>query len=136
MADRFAGTVRIGGKITHAQKTALLQILEEMRMYDVDELDDFNFQECVCEDFEPLRDYCIAQNIPLTVEWFGHYDQQAYVEYYINGAESVFECNASSEIVITESYLQERQHMFVKDVLDGLGIPDFPALEPEEQPSL
>lgn len=134
MADRFYGTVYIGGRINLLQQRTLEQLLEPLKEFEDQRLEDgWRFQDCVSSDFEPLRDYCISQDIPLAISWDAKWEFGACIEYYIRGEKRQFNCSPEEEIVVTEQYLRARQHMSGKEILDELAIPDFPDLELEEE---
>ena len=134
MADRFSGTISIGGKLTAEQEKTLREHL--VGLVEDDDLEISYFSECAYDGATELVEYCKSQNIPLAIQWDAKWEFGSFIEYWVDGNYKQYDCDVEGNIVVSVAYLQDRVDRSVAAVIDGLEIPEFPALELEEQPSL
>lgn len=134
MADRFHGTVAIGGQITQEQYARCLELLDPCLEFEGELEDDGSaaFSECTEEDFAELVQYCEEQKIALTLQWDAKWDFGSYVEYWIDSKHQQFDTDSSGRIVVSVSDLtaqsSEFPEMTIKHYIDAMDIPEFPEL--------
>jgi len=130
MADRFYGTVSIGGLVTEEQFEQFCKLMEPCIEDEVFEDGTAHFVECTQEDFTDLVAWCESNNIPLCITWSPRYEYGGITQYWINGEYKEFDSNADESIIIPLASLQDvPEQMTIKDFIEGLDIPDFPILE-------
>lgn len=129
MADRFYGTVYLGGKITQEQFNKCEELLEEC-------LDDCiggdgsgAFVECTESDFQEIVEYCKSNSIALSLHWEASGDQGSYVEYWIKGAYKFYVSDPDGSIAVRMSDLKAHPEMTIAEFIAKMEIPDFPVFE-------
>lgn len=134
MADRFYGTVALGGQITQEQYARCLELLDPCLEMD-GELDDdgtASFHECVKEDFADLVQYCEEHKIAMMLQWDAKWEFGSYVEYWIDGKYQQFNTDSSGCIVVSVSDLKAQSNEFpemtITHYVDAMDIPEFPEL--------
>lgn len=135
MADRFYGTVYLGGKITQEQFDRCEELLEEC-------LDDCiggdgsgAFVECTESDFQEIVEYCKSNSIALSLHWDAKWEQDSIVEYWVDGIYKQYFAAGDGDIAIRLGELQEHPEMTVAEFIAKMKIPDFPNFEFIESPA-
>lgn len=130
MADRFAGNIHIGGRITREQYDSLCTLTEPLLEGDLTDEGQGEFCECVSEDFAELVQYCEENKIALLIQWDGKYEYGASCEYWIDSNYKQFDTDSSGRIVVLLSDLEEKAkeapRMTIGDYVEGLDIPMLP----------
>ncbi len=131
MADRIGGTVYIGGKITQQQFDTCAELLEFVSGEVMDDDGSTSFAECGAEgeEFEEIIEYCKANKIALHIHWQPKWDLGGCIDSWVDGNFKAFHANASGEIMVPFSSLQEHSEKTVAEFLASLDVPDFPLLE-------
>lgn len=133
MADRFSGSVYIGGEITKEQYEEVSRLACEAGCEHQDfELDGGNyFDECVSDDFRDLIDYCTKNNIALSIHWDAKWEYGASVEYWVDGRHRSYLATNGGDIVARVESMLQYPDMTIKDYVALLDIPEFPVLSHE-----
>jgi hypothetical protein len=133
MADRFNGTVSLGGPITQEQYERCLELIELEMEPCLDDNGSAPFQDCTKEDFAALVKYCEEQKIALMLEWDGDDIIVDFVEYWIDGKHQQFNTDSFGRIAISVSDLKakakEAPQMTIEKYVDAMDIPEFPELQ-------
>lgn len=129
MADRFGGTVQIGGKITRAQYQKCEELLEELLELGLDDDGLGYFAEQTTSDFDPIIKHCTEHGIALAIQWEPKWEYSGRIEYWIGGTHEDFLANADGTIVVPFEELQVCEEMTVAEFIKNMGVPDFPQLE-------
>ncbi len=129
MADRFSGSIYVGGRITEKMFSDLEDLLNPLLEGELD-YDGYGcFYDCTSSDFDEVIKHCNDNQIALMIQWDAKYEYDAYVTYYMNGKESSYRSNNGGDILVAVSDLEEHPCMFICDYIKKLEIPNFPNLE-------
>ena len=136
MADRFYGTVYLGGKITQEQFDRCEELLEGCT--DGNELSEDGsvlFSECTCDDFLEIVEYCKSNRIALSLHWDAKWEQESTIEYWVDGIYKQYFAAGDGDIAIRLGELQEHPEMTIAEFIEKMKIPDFPNFEFIESPA-
>ena len=131
MADRFYGTVCLGGKLTQEQFKKCAELLDDC-LESGDELNDDGsaaFSECTGSDFRGIVDYCTSNGIALSLHWDAKWEQEANVEYWVDGEYKQFFAAGDGDIAVRLAELKEHSDMTIAEFISKMQIPEFPILE-------
>ena len=131
MADRFYGTVYLGGKLTQEQFDKCEELLEDCLEHG-DELNEDGsaaFSECTGSDFQGIVEYCTSNGIALSLHWDAKWEQEANVEYWVDGEYKQFFAAGDGDIAIRLAELQEHPDMTIAEFIANMEIPEFPIFE-------
>jgi hypothetical protein len=131
MADRFYGTVYLGGKLTQEQFKKCEELLEDCLEHG-DELNEdgsASFSECTSSDFQGIVEYCTSNGIALSLHWDAKWEQEANVEYWMDGEYKQFFAAGDGDIAIRLAELQEHPDMTIAEFIAKMQIPEFPTFE-------
>lgn len=129
MADRFGGTVYLGGKITQEQFAKCKELLADCLDEEINDDGSSCFVECTTSDFVPVVEYCIAHNIALCLHWEAKYGENSNLEYWIDGNYKLFMADIDGDVAIRLPDLQDYPGMTIAEFIEKLDIPDFPNFE-------
>lgn len=129
MSDRFYGKVMISGKITALQLEVVHGMLDELNCDFVEDGSWWSFSECDESDFYDLINYCVLHMIPVMIHWEPRYENNGYMEYYIDGKYRAFDSLADGRVCIAVEELQDHPEKTVEEFIQMLNIPDFPDFE-------
>jgi hypothetical protein len=129
MADRFCGTVYLGGILTQAQFKHCKKLLKVCLENELDDDGSGAFVDCVESDFQDIIKYCTTNGIALSLHWNAKWEQEASVEYWVDGVYKQYFADGDGEIAVRLSELQKHQDMTVKAFIEKLELPHFPNLE-------
>lgn len=129
MADRFGGTVYLGGAITQEQFDKCEELMADCLDEEVGDDGSSCFVECTTSDFVPVVEYCIENKIALCLHWEAKYEEDGTMEYWIDGNYKQFLATNNGEIAIRLSELQEKPSLTIAEFLEKLEIPNFPIFE-------
>lgn len=135
MADRFYGTVYIGGKLTQEQFDKCKELLADCLDEEINDDGSSCFVECTCGDFLPVVEYCIENKIALCLYWEAKYEEDGMLEYWIDGNYKQFLATNNGEIAIRLPDLQKHPEMTIAKFIEMMDIPDFPNFEIVESPA-
>lgn len=130
MSDRFSGSVSVFGKVNRSTYTEIEKLLEELPNFEIDEgimLSGY-FSDGVGSDFDELKAAIKKHDLWLWIQWDGHYDFSAFVEYFHN--DEYWEYRADNDGVIHFSIheLAENPAITVQEFLDNQKFPDCPCV--------
>ena len=129
MADRFYGTVYLGGKITQEQFDKCKELLEACLDDELGEDGSGAFIECTESDFQEVVEYCKSSSIALSLHWEASGDQGSYVEYWIKGEYKFYVSDPDGSIAVRMSDLKAHPEMTIAEFIAKMEIPDFPVFE-------
>lgn len=129
MADRFSGTVFLGGKITQDQFDECKELLANCLDDEICEDGSSYFVECTTSDFVPVVEYCIENKIALCLHWEAKYGENSNLEYWIDGNYKLFMADIDGDVAIRLPDLQDYPGMTIAEFIEKLDIPDFPNFE-------
>ncbi len=130
MADRFSGTLALGGKVTEEQMDDIERLLDEcIAMEYMAEDGSMFFNECVQDDFSSVIEYCQKNNIPVCLHWEPKYEFHGELEFWIDGKYRSYQSNADREIVVTLEHLEQDTSLTVAEFIAKLDVPEFPPFE-------
>lgn len=129
MADRFSGTVSIGGKVAQEQFEKCSELLDACVNEERNDDGSWYFSECTTQDFLPLVEYCIEHGIALCLHWDAKHGEDSTLEYWVDGKYKQFLSSGDGVVAIRLTELQERTGITIAQFIDKLDIPDFPDFE-------
>lgn len=129
MADRYFGSVYLGGRVTREQFNECVELLECCTWEGTDEDGLTLFQECRADDFDPIVEYCENNQIPLSIHWEGLSGEDSQVSYFVGGTRKHYTANARGDVVVDLQDLLKHPSMSVEDYVASLEIPEFPDFE-------
>ena len=129
MADRFGGTVYLGGTITQEQFDKCKELMADYLEEEVDEDGSSCFAECTCNDFLPVVEYCIENKIALSFHWEAKYEEDSTLEYWVDGCYKQFLSSNDGDVAIRLAELQSHPGMTIAEFIAKLDIPNFPNFE-------
>jgi hypothetical protein len=129
MADRFYGTVYLGGRLTQEQFDKCKELLEPCLDDELDDDGSGAFIECTCHDFDDIVDFCKSNGIALSLHWDAKWEQDSSVDYWVNGEYKQFFAAGDGDIAVRLAELQEHPEMTIAEFIAKMDIPDFPAFE-------
>lgn len=135
MADRFYGTVYIGGKLTQEQFDKCKELLEHCLDDELGEDGSGAFIECTCSDFDPIVEYCNSNHIALSLHWDAKWEQESSVDYWVDGVYKQYFAAGDGDIAVRLAELQEHPEMTIAEFIEKMQIPDFPDFEIVESPA-
>jgi hypothetical protein len=139
MADRYYGTVYLGGKVTQEQFDKCKELLESCLDDKLDGDGSGAFIECTESDFADVVAYCKSESIALSLHWEASGDQGSYVEYWIGGAYKFYVADLEGNIAVRMSDLKAHPEMTIAEFIARMNIPEFPLFEiietPKQQPA-
>jgi|694.fasta_scaffold16366_14 hypothetical protein len=130
MADRFSGSVYIGGKVTQEQLEKIECLLSPCLEGDLGD-DGFGyFYECTQSDFNDTVAYCIEIGASILIQRDTRYELDGHVEYYTPNGIAMFNATQSGRILIPLDQLEARDpSTTIEEFIRSLEIPSFPDLE-------
>lgn len=126
MADRFCGTVRLGGTITEQQLKECDKLLDLLTEQQIAQDGETRFFECIEEDFSEFIVYCTKHGIAVNLVWEPKYEIGGKSEYWIDGKYKIFEVSSDGKILVSIDELKESEHTTIQDFITSMEIPDFP----------
>ena len=140
MSDRFSGSVSVYGKVNRSTCTEIEKLLEDLPNFERDEGSMLSgyFSDGCGTDFEDLKAAVKKHGLWLWIQWNGHYEFDAFVEYF-HGDER-WEYAADNDGVLHFSIHQLAEHptITIQEFLDSQKFPDCSCtveLEDSEWPS-
>lgn len=128
MADRYCGTIRVGGEMSEEQFAHIENLIEQIG--DESEGDgQAYFRDCTAGDFAEIIDYCEKYRVPLRIEWEAKWDFNGMVEYFVDGRRPRFSADQNGAIMVHLYELQESNCKTIAEFIEQLGVPDFPDLK-------
>lgn len=132
MADRFYGSVDIGGNVTEEHFDKLSEMLDEL-CEDYGDCGSWNFAENAPNDFREVIDYCIEKKIALCITWEGKWEYDACADFWIDGKHQVFMTDHSGSIAVKLENMRQESievpQITLAQYISSLNIPDFPELQ-------
>jgi hypothetical protein len=129
MSDRYYGTVYLGGKVTQEQFARCEELMEFCLDSDLGEDGSGAFIECEASDFNDVAEYCMSNQIALSLHWGASGDQDSYVDYWVDGTKKTFAAAGDGDIAVRLAELQEHPEMTIAEFIAKMDIPDFHAFE-------
>jgi hypothetical protein len=129
MADRFYGTVYLGGKVTQEQFDKCKELLESCLDDELGDDGSGAFIECTESDFVDVVAFCKSESIALSLHWEASHDQGSYVEYWIGGAYKFCDADIEGNIAVRLSDLKAHPEMTIAEFIAKMEIPEFPLFE-------
>lgn len=128
MADRFNGTIQLGGRISREVFQRCVELCEHLLEGDFEEGAAY-FCECTQDDFQELIQYCKDNGVSLSLLWEAKYEFDAQVDYWIDGNAHQYLGTNEGDIAVRLSDLENAKDMTVREFIDSLRVPEFPELE-------
>jgi hypothetical protein len=129
MADRFGGTVYLGGAITQEQFDKCKELMADCLDEELDDDGSSCFVECTTSDFLPVVEYCIENKIALCFHWEAKYEEDSTLEYWVDGTYKQFLSSGDGDVAIRLAELQAYPSMTIAEFITKLDIPNFPNFE-------
>jgi hypothetical protein len=132
MADRYYGTLAIGGPVTPGQFAQCNLLVDDCLEYNegIGENGWAYFRECTSENFKGLIEYCVAERIALSIQWDADHGCDAIVQYWLDGQLSEFTTDSNGNVVVLTDELfaksKEKPELTITEYLETLGLPTFP----------
>jgi len=130
VADKYSGTIRIGGSVTEEELEKIQALIERC----LDPLSDGelrengtgDFVECEESDFKKVIAFCDRQNIALALVWHKKQGADSVVEYWLAGSHKEYLANCNGDVVVKISDLELKTDTLVADFIAELEVPVFP----------
>jgi hypothetical protein len=130
MSDRFSGSVSVYGKVNRSTGTEIEKLLEELPNFERDEGSMLSgyFSDGNGTDFEELKAAVKKHGLWLWIQWDGHYEFSAFVEYFHNDEHWEYQADNDGVIHFSIDELTNDPTITVQEFLDRQKLPDCPSI--------
>jgi len=133
VADKYSGTIRIGGSVTEEELEKIQGLFEQCLDFlsdgELRENGTGDFVECEENAFKKVIAFCNRQNIALSLVWHKKRGADSVVEYWLAGSHKEYLANCDGDVVVKLSDLESHTDTSVADFIEELEVPVFPPFE-------